>query len=231
MNADAIAANLAAVRARIASAADAAGRPPESVGLIAVSKVQPAAAVRAAFAAGQRAFGESYVQEVLEKQPALADLAIEWHFIGRIQSNKTRQIAEAFDWVHGLAEAAHARRLSAQRPAGRPPLKICIQVNTSGEASKGGVAPGAIGGLLAVCEGLPGLEVVGLMTLPAPAETLADQRAPFARLRALRDRLAGSGRPLCTLSMGMSDDLEAAVLEGATLVRIGTAIFGARPYN
>ncbi len=224
-----VAANLAAVHARIAAAARAAGRAPKTVGLIAVSKVQPAAAVRAAHAAGQRAFGESYCQEALEKQQALADLPIEWHFIGRIQANKTRQIAAAFDWVHGLADPAHARRLSEQRPAGRPPLKVCLQVNTSGETSKAGLAPAAVGALLDACAGLPGLSVVGLMTLPAPAATLAEQRAPLAALRALRDRLATPDRPLATLSMGMSDDLEAAVLEGATLVRIGTAIFGVRP--
>jgi pyridoxal phosphate enzyme (YggS family) len=228
---DDIASCLAGVRARIQAATRSAGRPPEAVGLIAVSKLQGAAAVRTAFVAGQRAFGENYVQEALDKQAALTDLAIEWHFIGRIQANKTRVIAASFDWVHGLADAGHARRLSDQRPAGRPPLKACIQVNTSGEASKGGVPPEAVADLLAACAGLSGLRVVGLMTLPAPGADPQAQRAPLRALRLLRDRLATPERPLTVLSMGMSDDLEAAILEGATLVRIGTAIFGARPYN
>lgn len=228
---DSIPDQLAAIRARILAATREAGRPPESVGLIAVSKYQSADAVRTAYAAGQRAFGESYVQEALDKQAQLADLAIEWHFIGRIQTNKTRPIAAGFDWVHGLADPGHARRLSEQRPAGRPPLKVCIQVNTSGEGSKGGVAPTAVADLLAACAGLAGLQVVGLMTLPAPAADPRRQREPLRALRLLRDQLATPRQPLDCLSMGMSDDLEAAVLEGATLVRIGTAIFGPRPYN
>ena len=223
--------SLAAVQARILAATRQAGRAPDSVGLVAVSKHQDASALRAAYAAGQRAFGESYVQEALDKQAQLTDLAIEWHFIGRLQTNKTRLIAAGFDWVHGLADLGHARRLSEQRPAGRPPLKVCLQVNTSGEASKGGVAPGAVADLLAVCAGLPGLQVMGLMTLPAPAADPHGRREPLRALRLLRDRLATPEQPLGCLSMGMSDDLEAAVLEGATLVRIGTAIFGARPYN
>jgi len=228
---DSIPDQLAAIRARILAATREAGRPPESVGLIAVSKYQGADAVRTAYAAGQRAFGESYVQEALDKQAQLADLAIEWHFIGRIQTNKTRPIAAGFDWIHGLADPGHARRLSEQRPAGRPPLKVCIQVNTSGEGSKGGVAPAAVADLLAACAGLAGLQVVGLMTLPAPASDPRRQREPLRALRLLRDQLATPRQPLACLSMGMSDDLEAAVLEGATLVRIGTAIFGPRPYN
>ena len=228
MSDDGIAARLEQVRARIRAATLAAGRAPGSVGLIAVSKRQGAAAIRAAFDAGQRAFGESYLQEALDKQAALADLAIEWHFIGRIQANKTRPIAADFDWVHGLADAAHARRLSEHRPADRPPLKVCIQVNLSGEASKGGVPPAAVADLLAACSGLPGLRVMGLMTLPAPTDDPLAQREPLRALRHLRDRLATPESPLDCLSMGMSDDLEAAVLEGATLVRIGTAVFGAR---
>ncbi|MBK1716215.1 YggS family pyridoxal phosphate-dependent enzyme [Thiocystis violacea] len=228
---DQIASNLSQVRARIQAATERAGRPAGGVALIAVSKKQPASAIRAAYAAGQRAFGESYLQEALDKMAGLADLDIEWHFIGRIQANKTRQIAAHFDWVHGLSDPAHAHRLSEQRPAEAPPLAVCIQVNLSGEASKGGVAPSETAGLLSLCDALPGLRPRGLMTLPAPADDEASQRLPFQALRALRDRLATPERPLDCLSMGMSDDLEAAILEGATQVRIGTAVFGARPYN
>ncbi|ADC63801.1 YggS family pyridoxal phosphate-dependent enzyme [Allochromatium vinosum] len=217
------------VLARIQAAIEHAGRPAGSVALIAVSKKQPAEAIRAAHAAGQRAFGESYLQEALDKQALLVDLSdIEWHFIGRIQSNKTRQIAAHFDWVHGLADLGHARRLSEQRPASRPPLNVCLQVNLSGETSKGGVAPDAVGALLEPCRELPGLRVRGLMTLPAPSEDETEQRRPFRALRELRDRLATPDCPLEVLSMGMSDDMEAAILEGATQVRIGTAVFGVR---
>jgi hypothetical protein len=226
-----IAARLEEVRARIRDAAIGAGRSPESVRLVAVSKLHDAAAIRAAFAAGQRAFGENYVQEALDKQAALADLPIEWHFIGRIQANKTGAIAQHFDWVHGLCDVGHARRLSAQRPAGAPPLHACIQVNLSGEPSKAGVQPAAVPDLLDACADLPGIRVVGLMTLPAPVEGLELQRRPFRALCELRDRLATPEQPLHCLSMGMSDDLEAAVTEGATLVRIGTAVFGPRSYN
>ena len=226
-----IAARLEEVRARIRDAAIGAGRSPESVRLVAVSKLHDSAAIRAAFAAGQRAFGENYVQEALDKQAALADLPIEWHFIGRIQANKTGAIAQHFDWVHGLCDVGHARRLSAQRPAGAPPLHACIQVNLSGEPSKAGVQPAAVPDLLDACADLPGIRVVGLMTLPAPVEGLELQRRPFRALCELRDRLATPEQPLHCLSMGMSDDLEAAVTEGATLVRIGTAVFGPRSYN
>jgi len=229
MTPNAIAQHRNQVLARIQAATERAGRPAGSVVLIAVSKKQSAAAIRAAHAAGQRAFGESYLQEALDKQVRLADLGdIEWHFIGRIQSNKTRQIAAHFDWVHGLADLGHARRLSEQRPASRPPLNVCLQVNLSGEASKGGVAPDAVGALLEHCRELPGLRVRGLMTLPAPSEDETEQRRPFRALRELRDRLATPDCPLDVLSIGMSDDLEAAILEGATQVRIGTAVFGAR---
>jgi hypothetical protein len=231
MTADTIASRLAAVEARILAATLNAGREPGSAKLIAVSKLQGADAIRAAFAQGQRAFGESYLQEALDKQAQLADLPIEWHFIGRVQANKTRQLAARFDWVHGLADCGHARRLSEHRPVDRAPLKVCIQVNLSGEASKGGVAPDAAADLLAACAGLPGLRVMGLMTLPAPCADQSGQREPLRALRLLRDRLATPDQPLACLSMGMSDDLEAAILEGATLVRIGTAVFGARPYN
>jgi pyridoxal phosphate enzyme (YggS family) len=226
-----VADRLEQVWARIRAAARAAGRAEDSVELVAVSKLHGAEAVRAAFAAGQRAFGESYVQEGIDKQDALGDLPIEWHFIGRIQGNKTRAIAEHFDWVHGLADPHHAQRLSDQRPAGAPPLRVCLQVNLSGEASKGGVSPEALPALLAACAELPRIRVAGLMTVPAPATDPELQRRPFRQLRELRDRLATPALPLDCLSMGMSDDLEAAVEEGATLVRVGTAIFGPRPYN
>ena len=223
--------NLRQVRSRIQAACERADRAPASVELIAVSKKQPADAIRAAYRLGQRAFGESYVQEALDKIARLADLAIEWHFIGRVQANKTRQIATHFDWVHGLADPAHARRLNEQRPADAAPLNVCLQVNLSGEPSKEGIEPAAAADLLAVCDALPRLRVRGLMTLPAPAEGEAAQRQPFQALRNLRDQLATPTRPLTCLSMGMSDDLEAAILEGASFVRIGTAIFGPRPIH
>jgi pyridoxal phosphate enzyme (YggS family) len=229
---DGIPGRLREVQARIRAATERAQRPPDSVALLAVSKTHGSDAVRAAYAGGQRSFGESYVQEAIEKIALLADLTdIEWHFIGRIQSNKTRQIAARFDWVHGLSDPAHARRLSEHRPSDLPPLKVCIQVNVGGETTKGGVEPDAVAALIAACEALPGLDVRGLMTLPAPAEDEDAQREPFRTLRLLRDRLATASRPLDCLSMGMSDDLDAAILEGATLVRVGTAVFGPRPYN
>jgi pyridoxal phosphate enzyme (YggS family) len=231
MSIDAMETRLRQVRARIRAAAERAGRDPGEVRLLAVSKRQGIEAIREAHAAGQRSFGENYVQEALEKMAALPNLGIEWHHIGRIQANKTRQIAEHFDWVHGLADPAHARRLSDQRPAAQAPLKVCIQVNLDQESSKAGVRPEAAADLLHVCAALPGIEVRGLMTLPAPAEGESAQRAPFRALRLLRDRLATPELPLACLSMGMSDDLEAAILEGATIIRIGTAVFGPRPYN
>lgn len=225
-----IEARLVAVRARIAEAEARYDRPAGSVRLLAVSKVQPAALIRAAYQQGQRAFGESYVQEAYDKQAQLSDLPLEWHFIGRIQSNKTKSIAEHFSWVHGLGDPRHAERLGAQRLAlGKEPLRCCLQVNLSGEASKAGVEPQALPALLEQCVAIAGLRVEGLMTLPAPAEGLDAQRRPFAQLRRLRDQLSTPERPLATLSMGMSDDLEAAIAEGATMVRIGTAIFGPRP--
>ncbi|MFP4061328.1 MAG: YggS family pyridoxal phosphate-dependent enzyme [Halochromatium sp.] len=226
----AIASQLDAVRERIAAAEARYGRAPGSVQLLAVSKVQPAARIRAAHRHGQRAFGESYVQEACDKQALLADLRLDWHFIGRIQSNKTKTIAERFDWVHGLGDPRHAQRLGAHRlTVSDRPLRCCLQVNLSGEGSKAGVEPQALPELLARCAEVDGLRIEGLMTLPAPAEDGAAQRRPFAALRALRDRLATPGQPLATLSMGMSDDLEAAIAEGATMVRIGTAVFGPRP--
>ncbi len=216
---------------RIRRAEAAAGRPPGSTRLLAVSKTRDAEEIRALARLGQRAFGENYLQEAETKLGQLEDLDLEWHFIGRLQSNKTRPIAERFDWVHSLASLKHAQRLSEQRPPRRPPLNICLQVNTSGEASKDGHAPEELARLIDAYAALPNLRLRGLMTIPAPAEGVEAQRRPFRMLRELRDRLATPERPLETLSMGMSDDLEAAIGEGATLIRIGTALFGPRAYN
>ena len=220
---------LQAVGDRIAQAARAVGRDPAGVTLVAVSKTFPASAVRAAHAAGQRHFAENYVQEALDKMAALADLDIIWHFTGPLQSNKTRDIASHFHWVHSVDREKVARRLSEQRPPGMTPLHTCLQVNLSGEATKSGVAPAEVEALARATAGLAGLSLRGLMAIPAPEHDPALQRAAFARLRSLRDGLQAVGLPLDTLSMGMSDDLEAAVAEGATLVRVGRAIFGDRP--
>jgi PLP dependent protein len=225
---NAIASNLQAVRRDIECFAHAAQRRPEEVALLAVSKTFSAGAVREAYAAGQRAFGESYAQEALGKIAALRDLALEWHFIGPIQSNKTRAIAENFAWVHGVDRLKIAERLSEQRPHSLPPLNVCIQVNVSGESSKSGVAPGEVAGLAQAVGRLPHLKLRGLMVIPAPAEGLEAQRKPFAQLRELMLRLNAGGMALDTLSMGMSGDLEAAIREGATIVRVGTTIFGKR---
>ncbi|MCX7896798.1 MAG: YggS family pyridoxal phosphate-dependent enzyme [Rhodocyclaceae bacterium] len=216
------------VRNRIAAACEASGRDPRTVKLIAVSKTFPAAAIREAWQAGQTAFGESYVQEAVAKIAELADLALEWHFIGPLQSNKTRLVAENFAWVHSVDREKIARRLSEQRPSSLPPLSVCIEVNVSGEASKSGCRPEEAEALCRLVESLPRLKLRGLMTIPAPTPERAEQRAQFAALRRLRDRLQAQGFELDTLSMGMSDDLEAAILEGATIVRVGTAIFGLR---
>ncbi len=217
--------------ARIGRAEAASGRPPGSTRLLAVGKTRDAGEIRALAALGQRCFGESYLQEAEEKIMQLRDISLEWHFIGRIQSNKTRPIAERFDWVHSLASLKHARRLSAQRPPHLPPLNICLQVNTSGEASKEGHTPDELQGLIGDYAALPNLQLRGLMTLPAPSQGQPAQRQPFQLLRQLRDRLTTPELPLDTLSMGMSDDLEDAIEEGATIIRIGTAIFGPRAYN
>jgi hypothetical protein len=225
-----IAANLQAVRDRIAAACAAAGRPITDVALLAVSKTWPAAAVREAMAAGQYAFGESYVQEAVVKVAALRDLAAEWHFIGPLQSNKTRPVAENFAWVHSVERFKVAERLAAQRPPGMPLLNVCLQVNVSGESSKSGCAPESAPELARAVVQLPNLRLRGLMAIPEPTEDLALARRRFAGLRELRDRLVADGLPLDTLSMGMSHDLEAAIMEGATLVRVGTAIFGERNY-
>lgn len=223
-----IAENLQAVRHRIGLALHAAARPPESLTLLAVSKTWPLASVNEAAAAGQRAFGENYVQEGIEKASARPDL--EWHFIGPLQSNKTRPVAEHFDWVHSIDRLKIAERLSAQRPANKPPLQVCVQVNVSGEATKSGCPPEDALTLCQAVAALPWLQLRGLMAIPEPANDNETQRRPFRQLREIFERIRSAGLPLDTLSMGMSHDLEAAVAEGATIVRIGTAIFGERNY-
>ena len=223
-----IAANLQAVRARIAAACAAAGRPVDAVQLLAVSKTWPAAGVREAAAAGQRAFGENYVQEAVDKAAELAALQLDWHFIGPLQSNKTRPVAEGFAWVHSLDRLKIAERLAAQRPPQLPPLQVCVQVNVSAEASKSGCAPDQAATLAHAVAALPGLRLRGLMAIPEPSDDSRLQRSRFALLRQLRDRLNAEGLELDTLSMGMSEDLDAAIMEGATIVRVGTAIFGKR---
>ena len=226
-----IPANLQAVNMRIASACAAARRAPATVTLLAVSKTWPASAVRAAAEAGQRAFGESYLQEALAKQAELADLALEWHFIGPLQSNKTRPVAEHFAWVHSVERLKIAERLSGQRPAHLPLLNVCVQVNVSGEASKSGCAPEDAPALCRAIEALPRLRLRGLMAIPEPTEDVALTRRRFAVLRELQKTLVAGGLALDTLSMGMSHDLEAAIMEGATIVRVGTAIFGQRNHT
>ncbi|HEX9184382.1 MAG TPA: YggS family pyridoxal phosphate-dependent enzyme [Burkholderiales bacterium] len=223
-----IAANLQAVRGRISSAARAAGRDPAAVSLLAVSKTHAAALIREAHAAGQRAFGENYVQEAETKMASLADLPLEWHLVGPLQSNKTRTVAERFQWVHTVDREKVARRLSEQRPHGLTPLEVLVQVNVSGEASKSGVAPQDAAALARVVAKLPRLRLRGLMAVPEPTPDAGVQRARFAELRRLYESLRREGLALDTLSMGMSDDMEAAIAEGSTLVRIGTAIFGKR---
>lgn len=228
----AIASNLQAVRQAIARAATQAQRGIDEIMLLAVSKTFPGSAVREAHAAGQRAFGESYVQEALDKISELRSLDdIDWHFIGPIQSNKTRAIAENFAWVHSVDRLKIAERLSAQRPATLPPLQICLQVNVSGEKSKRGVPLNDAAQLAWEVATLPRLTLRGLMAIPAPAADPAMQRKPFAQLRQLMQQLRASGLPMDTLSMGMSQDMEAAILEGATIVRVGSAIFGNRNYG
>ncbi len=223
--------NLQAVHAAMGVAAVSAGRTVSEIKLLAVSKTFPVSALRCAFEAGQTIFAESYVQEALGKIAALQDLPIEWHFIGPIQSNKTREIAKNFAWVHGVDRLKIAERLSAQRPLHLPPLNVCIQINTSQEASKSGVSPEEAAGLAQAIAALPRLRLRGLMTVPAPSGELLAQRTSFATLRVLRDELNRQGLQLDTLSMGMSHDFVAAILEGATLIRVGSAIFGNRIYN
>lgn len=220
------------VKRRIAAASSAAGRDADSVTLLAVGKTQPVDALRDAHAAGQRDFGENYVQEALAKIEALRDLRADlvWHLIGPLQSNKTRAVAEAFDWVHSVDRLKVAERLAVQRPPGMAPLQLCLQVNVSGEASKSGVSPAALPALARAVAALPAdrVRLRGLMAIPAPADGFEAQRAPHRRLRELLQALRAEGLALDTLSMGMSDDFEAAIAEGATLVRVGGAIFGAR---
>lgn len=223
-----IAANLQVVRSRITAAAKAAKRAPDSVQLLAVSKTCSTAQLSEAWQAGQRAFGENFVQEALDKAGELAHLGIEWHFIGPLQSNKTRPVAELFAWVHGIDREKIAQRLNDARPPQLPPLNVLIQVNVSGEASKSGVAPGMERELAAAIRRLPRLRLRGLMTIPEPTPDTVLQRARFALLRHLKENLQANDAGIDTLSMGMSDDLEAAIAEGATIVRVGTAIFGAR---
>ena len=223
-----IASNLQAVRAAMAASAAAAGRDARDICLLAVSKTFAPDAIRAAYQAGQTCFAESYVQEALDKIEALHDLPIEWHYIGPLQSNKTRTIAEHFAWVHSVDRLKIAERLSMQRPAELAPLQVCLQVNVSGEESKSGVSPDEAGTLACAIARLPNLRLRGLMAIPAPSGEIAVQRAAFGCLRELRDTLNRQGLALDTLSMGMSHDFAAAIAEGATIVRIGTAIFGNR---
>ena len=223
-----IAGNIARVEARIRAAALAVQRDVTSIHLLAVSKTKPAGALREAHAAGIRDFGENYLQEARAKQVELADLPLCWHFIGPIQSNKTRDIAEHFAWVHSVDRLKIAQRLSEQRPADLPPLNICIQVNVSGEASKSGCTPADLPALAAAISALPRLKLRGLMAIPEPTEDRAEQDAAFATVRTLQESL---NMGLDTLSMGMSHDLESAIAQGATWVRIGTALFGARDYG
>lgn len=222
------AARLHAVLARIRAAEQRFQRPPGSVRLLAASKTQSPAAIAAIAAAGQTCFGENYVQEALDKMVELATLDLEWHFIGPIQANKTRGIAEHFAWVHGVDRLKIAERLSAQRPDHLPPLNVCLQVNIDREPTKHGLDESAVAEVARAVAALPRLRLRGLMAIPAPAADFAAQRRPLARLRELWERLNAGGLALDTLSMGMTDDLEAAIAEGATLVRVGTALFGPR---
>ncbi len=223
-----IADNIGQVSQRIRAAADAVQRDANSIHLLAVSKTKPAQALREAYAAGVRDFGENYLQEALGKQAELTDLPLSWHFIGPIQSNKTRAIAEHFAWVHSVDRLKIAQRLSEQRPADLPALNICIQVNVSGEASKSGCTPADLPALANAISALPRLKLRGLMAIPEPTDDRAEQDAAFASVRDLQNSL---NLPLDTLSMGMSHDLESAIAQGATWVRIGTALFGARDYG
>jgi len=220
--------NLALISDLLHKSAIEAGRNPADIRLLAVSKKQPLAKIREAAAAGQRDFGENVVQEGVDKIEALADLDLTWHFIGHLQSNKTRVVAENFDWVHTIDKIKTARRLSEQRPAGDPPLDVCLQINIDDEESKAGVAPAALPELAAACAELPNLRLRGLMCLPAIRTEFDEQRVPFAALRERAEQLRSAGIDTDTLSMGMSGDYRAAIFEGATIVRIGTAVFGAR---
>ena len=223
-----VGAALHAVRTRIGELEQRYRREPGSVRLLAVSKTMPPEAIGAAIAAGQRAFGENHLQDAMTKVEAFARRGVSWHFIGAVQSNKTRPISAHFDWVHGIEREKIATRLSAQRPAGREPLDVCIGVDVSDEATKSGVPSSEVEPLARVVRELPGLRLRGLMAIPRPSEDFDSQRIPFRLLREILDDLNAKGLGLDTLSMGMTGDLEAAVAEGATIVRIGTAIFGPR---
>ncbi|CEA04926.1 alanine racemase domain-containing protein [Pseudomonas saudimassiliensis] len=223
-----IAENIANVRERISRAAHTVGRDPQGITLMAVSKTRPASAIRDAWAAGLAHIGENYLQEALDKIDQLQDLPLVWHFIGPIQSNKTRAIAEHFDWVHSVDRLKVAQRLSQHRPPALAPLNICLQVNISNEDSKSGVTLAELPALATAVADLPNLRLRGLMAIPAPAADSAARRQP---LQALREAMLALDLPLDTLSMGMSDDLTEAVQEGATIVRIGSALFGARDYS
>ena len=220
--------NLNHVRAQIAQAALACGRDPDSILLLAVSKRKPASDIRCAWQLGQRDFGENYLQEAQQKMQELKDLDVSWHFIGAIQSNKTRNIAEAFDWAHCIDRVKVAQRLSAQRPSTLAPLNVCIQINIDHETSKAGIDLSELPELAKAIYQLPGIRLRGLMTIPAPQESFAEQRTSFARLAAAMSSLQQQGIACDTLSMGMTHDMAAAITEGSTLVRIGTAIFGER---
>jgi pyridoxal phosphate enzyme (YggS family) len=225
-----IANNLAQIQQRIAVAAENAQRNPSSIALLAVSKTKPIAMIEAAYAAGQRCFGENYLQDALPKIEALAELDIEWHYIGKIQSNKTRPIAEHFAWVHAIDSIKHAQRLNDQRPDGLPALNCCIQLNLSGEDSKGGIQPDVLIETAAAFNELPHCRLRGLMTMPDPDSSAEQQQSVFHQLANCLDELKQQGFEVDTLSMGMSGDLELAIAEGSTMVRIGTDIFGARNY-
>jgi len=220
--------NLRKIRDLLHVAAIEANRDPAGVRLLAVSKKQPLEKIREAYAAGQREFGENFVQEGVEKIAAMDKKDITWHFIGHLQSNKTRVVAENFDWVHTIDKLKTARRLSEQRPDGLPPLNVCLQVNVDDEESKSGVTPEALPDLAAACAKLPNIRLRGLMCVPAIREEPDAQRMPFAALRELAEKLRTDGVDTDTLSMGMTADFRAAILEGATIVRIGTALFGER---
>jgi len=229
-NTTTIDAGLQNVRTRIKGIAEKVGRKPETITLLAASKTNPAGSLREAFAAGQTIFGENYLQEALVKIAALTDLAIEWHFIGPIQSNKNKRIAENFAWVHSVDRKKIADRLSKDRPESAPPLQICLQINVSGEGSKSGVAPEEVADLAAYVVGLPRLKLRGVMAIPELTKATALQRSQFRMLKEAYDRLKQAGYDIDTISMGMSEDLDVAIEEGATLVRVGTAIFGPRRY-
>ena len=220
--------NIEHIETQLALSANRAGRDPRTVKLLAVSKKQPLAKILEAAAAGQRDFGENFVQEGLQKIEATGRDDLVWHFIGHLQSNKTREVAEAFDWVHSIDRQKIAQRLSDQRPPEMPPLNVCIQVNVDAEASKSGASPKEVAELARAISGMPGLKLRGLMCLPAIRDSFEEQRKPFRTLRQLFEALNAQGMNLDTLSMGMSDDFEAAIREGATIVRIGTAVFGPR---